>query len=101
MRPVCVPKYLRSGRGCWQDTQEFVYFQEEDKMGKVQEKIAILADKLPEKYQEAVLDFIEFLISRVEWENDTEYLNSIPGMAQKIIDASKMPIESCDTTLDW
>ena len=70
-------------------------------MGKVQERINLLTQRLPEQYQHEVLDYIEFLYTKVDWKNDTEYLSSIPGMTEKIIDAANTPLEKCDTELDW
>jgi hypothetical protein len=70
-------------------------------MGKIQERIVQLTHALPEKYQEEVLDFIEYIYTKAAWKSDTEYLSSVPGMKEKIIEASKTPLRECDTKLDW
>ena len=43
------------------------------------------------------------LISEEDWNaiQETIYLNSIPGMAESIIEGMNTPIEECSETLDW
>lgn len=33
--------------------------------------------------------------------DDTMYLNSIPGMAESIIEAANAPLEECVDKIDW
>ena len=56
------------------------------------EYMKVQADVLPEQIIEKVLEFISFQRYRTGlFENDTEYLMSIPGMTEKIEAASHEP----------
>ena len=58
------------------------------------EYMKIQADTLPEQIIERVLEFILFQKYRSGlFENDTEYLMSIPGMYEKIEEASNEPLQ--------
>ena len=51
------------------------------------------ADTLPDQILEKVLEFISFQKFRSGlFEDDTDYLISIPGMVEKIDEASKEPV---------
>ena len=61
-------------------------------------------DLLPE---EALEDLQKYVLMQKfyfnAFENDTDYLNSIPGMAKKIISAMQEPLSEsvADDTVDW
>jgi len=56
------------------------------------------ADALPEQVIERVIEFISFQKFRLGlFEDDTEYLMSIPGMVDKIEDAAKESLSNCVT----
>ena len=58
-------------------------------------------DSLPDSVIEKVLEFISFQrYSLGLFENDTDYLNSIPGMAESIIKGLKTPVHECFETLE-
>ncbi len=50
---------------------------------KDKERIISELDKLPPPYQKEILDFIEFVKTKVQ-ESDTEYLQSMTGMEESI-----------------
>jgi len=53
-------------------------------------------DILPETALENVIEFISFQkYSLGMAENESDYLNSIPGMADKIINGMNTPISDC------
>jgi len=52
-------------------------------------------------YLKEVYDFVSFLKERQNKESDTEYLNSIPGMAESIIKEAEKPLSEYSDTLDW
>jgi len=52
-------------------------------------------------YLKEVYDFISFLKERQKRESDTDYLNSIPGMAESIIKESETPLSEYSDQLDW
>lgn len=43
------------------------------------------------------------LISEEDWKaiHETLYLVSIPNMRESILDGMKIPLDECDTKLDW
>ena len=43
------------------------------------------------------------LVSEEDWRaiQETLYLMSVPGMRESIIKGMKVPVEKCDTELDW
>ena len=58
-------------------------------------------DLLPDSVIEKVLEFISFQrYSLGLSDNDTDYLNSIPGMAESIIKGLETPIHECFETLE-
>ena len=58
-------------------------------------------DLLPDPAIEKVLEFISFQrYSLGLFENDTDYLNSIPGMPESIIQGLKTPVHECFETLE-
>lgn len=53
-------------------------------------------DVLPEKTIEKIVEFISFQKYRLGlFDNDTDYLMSIPGMADKIKDSMNTPLSEC------
>ena len=58
-------------------------------------------DSLPESVIEKVLEFVSFQrYSLGLFENDTDYLNSVPGMAESIVQGLETPIRECFETLE-
>ena len=53
-------------------------------------------DTLPEDVIEKVIEFITFQkFSIGMYDNDTDYLNSIPGMSEKIKEGMNTPLSEC------
>ena len=58
-------------------------------------------DSLPDSVVEKVLEFISFQrYSLGLFENDSDYLSSIPGMAESIVQGMTTPISECFETLE-
>ena len=58
-------------------------------------------DSLPDSVIEKTLEFVSFQrYSLGLFENDTDYLNSIPGMSESIVQGLKTPIHECFETLE-
>jgi len=59
-------------------------------------------DALPESVLDKVREFIAFQrFSMGIFENDTEYLQSIPGMAESIIEGKATPLSECLDSVGW
>jgi len=52
-------------------------------------------------YLKEVYDFVQFLKEKQKTENDTEYLSSIPGMLQSIVEEDKKPLSEYSKDIDW
>lgn len=52
-------------------------------------------------YLKEVFDFVSFLKDRQKRGDDTEYLNSIPGMVESIIEEAEKPLSEYSDKLDW
>ncbi len=52
-------------------------------------------------YQREVYDFIKFLQAKQKRNNDTDYLSSIPGMIDSILEEGEKPISDYSKNLDW
>ena len=52
-------------------------------------------DTLPEDVIEKVIEFISFQKFNIGLYDDTDYLNSIPGMAEKIKKGIQTPLSEC------
>ena len=53
-------------------------------------------DTLPEEIIEKVVEFITFQKFNIGmYDNDTDYIHSIPGMADKIITGMNTPMSDC------
>ena len=72
-------------------------------MSSLQSYLLDLTQAIPLKYLKEIIDYAEFIKQKVKKEkiSDTEYLNSIPGMSDSIIKASKTDIKDCSTKLEW
>jgi hypothetical protein len=58
-------------------------------------------DSLPDSVVEKVLEFISFQrYSLGLFDNDTDYLRSIPGMAESIVQGLKTSVHDCFETLE-
>ena len=58
-------------------------------------------DLLPDSAIEKVLEFVFFQrYSLGLFDNDTDYLNSIPNMTESIIRGMKTPVHECFETLE-
>jgi hypothetical protein len=64
----------------------------------VKGQIDILPDSVIEKVQEFIL-FQRFSLGI--FDNDTDYLNSIPGMAESILKGKATPISECLDSVGW
>jgi hypothetical protein len=58
-------------------------------------------DSLPDSAIEKVLEFVSFQrYSLGLFESDTDYLNSIPGMAESVVRGMRTPVHECFDTLE-
>jgi len=62
-----------------------------------------IAESLPKQYLKELVDFAQFLREKSgqSFKDDTEYLNSIPGMTESIAESRKTEIQDCSEKLDW
>ena len=59
-------------------------------------------DSLPESILDKVKEFIMFQrFSAGIYESDTEYLQSIPGMTESIMEGRAEPISECLDSVGW
>ena len=59
-------------------------------------------DTLPESVIDKVQEFISFqLYSLGIFEDDTEYLESIPGMKESIMEGKATPVSECLDSVGW
>jgi hypothetical protein len=70
-------------------------------MNALQLDLVNISNNIPYYYLKDLLDYAVFLKQKAEKENDTEYLENIPGMVDSIIAASKEDLNNCSTKLDW
>ncbi|HHE39419.1 MAG TPA: hypothetical protein ENL20_12750 [Candidatus Cloacimonetes bacterium] len=72
-------------------------------MSSLQSYLLDLTQDIPLKYLKEIIDYAEFIKQKVKNEkmSDTEYLNSIPGMTDSIIKASKTDLKECSKKLEW
>ncbi len=68
---------------------------------KLKEKINEDLEELSPLHVKEVLDFIDFLKSKENEESDTDYLTSIPGMADSIISEARRELSEYSEELDW
>ena len=72
-------------------------------MNSLQSHLIELTKDLSVIYLKELIDFAEFIKQRAKSEklNDTDYLNSIPGMTESIVKASKTDLKDCSKELEW
>ena len=72
-------------------------------MSSLQSYLLDLTQDIPLKYLKEIIDYAEFIKQKAKNEkmSDTEYLNSIPGMTDSIIKASKTDLKECSKKLEW
>lgn len=70
-------------------------------MNTMQTNLVNLTNNFPYYYLEELLDYANFLKQKSEKENDTDYIESIPGMVDAILEASKEDLKDCSTSLVW
>ncbi|MCL2096748.1 MAG: hypothetical protein FWH10_07580 [Oscillospiraceae bacterium] len=60
------------------------------------EYVSAQLNELPESVIEKIIEFIAFQKYTIGlYENDTDYLTSVPGMADKIKEGLKTPLSEC------
>jgi hypothetical protein len=58
-------------------------------------------DSLPDSVIDKILEFVSFQRYCLGlFDNDTDYLNSIPGMAESIVQGIKTPVNECFEALE-
>jgi len=69
----------------------------------VQNQIDEIINKIPPHYQSSILEYARYMKERAAKgePSDTEYLNSIPGMADSIIKESKIDPGEYSEEPDW
>jgi hypothetical protein len=70
-------------------------------MNGLQLHLVKIINEIPFYYLQDLMDYAVFLKAKSEKENDTEYLDSIPGMAESIINASKEDLSNCSKSPGW
>jgi hypothetical protein len=70
-------------------------------MNALQSNLIKITSEIPYYYLQDLLDYAIFLKAKSQKENDTEYLENIPGMVNSIVNASNERLENCSKTLDW
>ena len=70
-------------------------------MNTLQANLVDLTNSLPYYYLNDLLDYAKFLKQKSEKETDTEFLESIPGMVDSIIEASKEDLSNCSQKIEW
>ncbi len=70
-------------------------------MNRLQSNLIKIIDEIPYYYLQDLLDYAIFLKEKHKKESDTEYLESIPGVADSIIEASKEKLDDCSKSLEW
>jgi hypothetical protein len=64
-------------------------------MNGIQSNLINIINDIPYYYLQDLLDYAIFLKAKSQKENDTEYLESIPGMVDLIVSASKEDLSNC------
>ncbi|MDT3740498.1 MAG: hypothetical protein RO257_13465 [Candidatus Kapabacteria bacterium] len=70
-------------------------------MNTMQSDIINVTNNMPYYYLKDLLDYAIFLKAKSHKENDTEYLESIPGIVDSIVTASQEDLKNCSKSLDW
>jgi hypothetical protein len=68
-------------------------------MNAIQSNLNDIINSIPYYYQQELLDYALFLKSKSEKETDTEYLESIPGMVESILESAKSELKDCSKEL--
>jgi len=59
-------------------------------------------DTLPESILDKVREFIMFQLYSIEvFDNDTDYLQAIPGMTESILEGKAEPLSECLDNVGW
>ena len=69
----------------------------------VQNQIDEIINKVPPQYQVSILEYARLMKERADKgePSDSDYLNSIPGMADSIIKEAKTDLRDYSEELDW
>jgi len=69
----------------------------------LQNQIDEIISKIPLKYQSSILEYAKLMKEKAEKgePGDTEYLNSIPGLADSIIKEARIDLGDYSEELDW
>ncbi|TAL68106.1 MAG: hypothetical protein EPN82_11970 [Bacteroidetes bacterium] len=70
-------------------------------MNVLQSDLVKIANDIPYYYLQDLLDYANFLKEKSKKDSDTEYLESIPGMVDSIVKASKEDLKDCSKTPGW
>jgi hypothetical protein len=67
----------------------------------IRENLKTQIDTVPIELVDKLRAFLAFQMNSVNlFENDTEYLNAVPGMADKIIEGMHTPLSECFEDLE-
>ncbi|GIK20725.1 MAG: hypothetical protein HND40_10815 [Ignavibacteriota bacterium] len=69
----------------------------------IQNQIDEIIGKIPLKYQSSILEYAKLMKEKADKgeQSDTDYLNSIPGIADSIIKEAKIDLGNYSEELDW
>jgi len=70
-------------------------------MNALQTNITKIIEDIPHYYLQDLYDYAVFLKAKAQKDNDTAYLESIPGMSKAIIAASKEDLQNCSKSPGW
>jgi len=70
-------------------------------MNAIQNDIVKIVKEIPYYHQIDLLEYANYLKEKSKNSNDTDYLESIPGMVDSIVAASKENIKDCSKELEW
>ena len=70
-------------------------------MSDLQKNLLKITEDMPNYYLQELLDYAAFLRTKTLRETDTNYLESIPGMVESILEASKEDLKDCSKSLAW
>ncbi|MDZ7622872.1 MAG: hypothetical protein U5J96_00265 [Ignavibacteriaceae bacterium] len=69
----------------------------------LQNQIDEIISKIPFKYQSSILEYAKLMKEKADKgePSDTDYLNSIPGLADSIIKEARIDLGDYSEELDW
>ncbi|MDT3694759.1 MAG: hypothetical protein ROY99_00120 [Ignavibacterium sp.] len=69
----------------------------------IQNQIVEIIGKIPLKYQSSILEYAKLMKEKADKgeQSDTDYLNSIPEIADSIIKEAKIDLGDYSEKLDW